>query len=610
VYSNERPDGCPVCRDVMLVEKTFTHHGITLEHGHFEVRETTYICSKGCRRHGAKVRHRSSELAHRLPPRGTVGYDVIVFIGIKRFLEYRQRNDIQALLHEEYGITLSTGEISLTERDFLVYLAALHLEHAPTLRAALTGDGGWPMHVDATGEDGRGTLLAIYAGWRRWVLGSWKIPTERADAILPRLQEIAKLFGNPCSIMRDLGKAVIEATETFAEGLEIPILACHTHFLRDVGKDLLKADHDKLRELVRRFGVQKKLRELVRDLGRKLGTKISSVRDDLNEWLEQDIRGYELPKGQAGVAFARQMAVWAIDYKADGTDDGFPFDLPYLDFYRRCLQICRAAEAFICGPRGNRQAFKAIERLHRIVVLVRSEVPFQRPVRILETRQQHFTELREALRLKPKIKRDLPKTHQQSTPDELRDIEAAVTKFVRSLRKQRPERGPAKAKRDGIDIILDHIDRHGQHLWGHLIHIPKSAGGGDRVVERTNNLLEGFFRGGKQGERRRSGRKNLTQDLEQLPEEAALAANLKQPDYVKIVCGTLEDLPRAFATLDAKDRRTALPARLHSNSKAGDSDVISSSTSTDDRNFVRTDAMKKQIHRAARSRAPRISPRR
>jgi hypothetical protein len=594
----------------MLVEKTFTHHGVTLEHGHFEVRETTYVCAKGCRRHGAKVRRRSSELAQRLPPRGTVGYDVIVFVGIKRFVEYRQRKHIQTLLYERYGVVLSTGEISLVEKDFLVYLAALHLEHAPALRAALSEDGGWPMHVDATGEDGVGTYLVVYAGWRRWVLGSWKIPTERSEAILPRLREIVKLFGNPCSIMRDLGKAVIDATEALAQGLDIRVLACHTHFLRDVGKDLLKADHDRLRDLFRHLGVQKKLRELVRDLGRKLGTRISSARDEVDEWLGQDLSGYELPEGQAGVTFVRQMAVWALDYKADGADDGFPFDLPQLDFYRRCLEVCRAAEAFLCTPYANRTAFKALERLHRIVEPVRSEVPFQGPVSTLETRQQHFTELRAALRLKPKIKRDPPKSDQDPAPDELRDIEAAVEALTRSLRDRRPARGPARTKRDGIDIILDHIDRHGQYLWGHVIQLPESAGGGTRVVDRTNNLLEGFFRGGKQGERQRSGRKKLTQDLEHLPEGAALAANLKQPDYVNIICGTLENLPRAFAALDAKDRSKALPARMRAKVKASHSDVVSSSTSTEDRRFVRTDAMKDRIHRAARSRAPRLAPRR
>jgi ABC-type Fe3+ transport system permease subunit len=67
------------------------------------------------------------------------------------------------------------------------------------------------MHLDATGEDGRGTLLVVYAGWRRWVLGAWKIPTERADAILPRLRAVVGCFGDPCAVMRDLGRAVTEA---------------------------------------------------------------------------------------------------------------------------------------------------------------------------------------------------------------------------------------------------------------------------------------------------------------------------------------------------------------------------------------------------------------
>ena len=39
-------------------------------------------------------------------------------------------------------------------------------------------------------------------------------------------------------------------------------------------------------------------------------------------------------------------------------------------------------------------------------------------------------------------------------------------------------------------------------------------------------------------------------DLEDQPAQAALAANLYCLDYVRIVCGTLEQLPRAFAELD------------------------------------------------------------
>ena len=51
----------------------------------------------------------------------------------------------------------------------------------------------------------------------------------------------------------------------------------------------------------------------------------------------------------------------------------------------------------------------------------------------------------------------------------------------------------------------------------------------------------------KHAERRRSGRKVLTHDFESLPPAAALAYNLTRPDYVALVCGSLDALPARFS---------------------------------------------------------------
>ncbi|MDE0127322.1 MAG: hypothetical protein OXN97_22380 [Bryobacterales bacterium] len=48
------------------------------------------------------------------------------------------------------------------------------------------------------------------------------------------------------------------------------------------------------------------------------------------------------------------------------------------------------------------------------------------------------------------------------------------------------------------------------------------------------------------------GRAHLGRDLEDQPAQAALTANLRHPDYVRILCGTLEKLPEAFAQLDGQ----------------------------------------------------------
>jgi hypothetical protein len=47
-------------------------------------------------------------------------------------------------------------------------------------------------------------------------------------------------------------------------------------------------------------------------------------------------------------------------------------------------------------------------------------------------------------------------------------------------------------------------------------------------------------------------------DFESLPPEAALVYNPILPDYVKILCGSLNCLAKAFAQLDIEKRRNKL----------------------------------------------------
>ncbi len=112
----------------------------------------------------------------------------------------------------------------------------------------------------------------------------------------------------------------------------------------------------------------------------------------------------------------------------------------------------------------------------------------------------------------------------------------------------------------------------------------------------------------KQGERRRSGRRNLTADLEHLPPEAALARNLLCPDYVGILCGDLDRLPKAFAALDAERRRRAQEAVAESTERQHrvQPEIASASLPRPDRLLVRREAMGARILAAARSRAPRV----
>lgn len=595
---------CPLCDGPMLVRKTAPRSGQTLAHGPFEAQETHHFCATQCRwPSGAVVTRRATCLCEALIPESNFGYDVMVFAGQQRFLCRRQREEIQSALRDKHGITISTGEVSELSRRFTQYLARLHRARSGLLAATLAADGGWPMHVDATGEAGRGTLLIVMAGWRRWVLGAWKISTERADLVLPCLQEAVHRFGAPCAAMRDLGKAMITALDDLVAELQltIPVLACHQHFVADIGKDLLEPAHAELRSLFRRAKVRTNLNALVRELGRQLGTNVEEARQAVHDWQSLEDAEHRIEGGRDGLAVVRSLAQWTLDFKAAATGLDFPFDRPYLDLHDRCLRALRATDAFLRTPPKDRKVTSALKRLHRTLAPVDCQVPFHQVTMRLRRRAVLVDELRTILRLATFYPDD-------ETKQDLTQMRGQLDELVASLAKRRPARGPAQDVREAIDVILTHIDDHGQNLWGHAIRLPEDAGGGVRLVERTNALAENYFKMFKHDERRRSGRKNLGQELEHLPAEAALVRNLEHEDYVRIVCGSLDRLPEAFAELDQLERERKLngePPEEQEDDLRTILQLASASLSPADRRVVRTEEMGRRIDAAARSRAPR-----
>ena len=104
-----------------------------------------------------------------------------------------------------------------------------------------------------------------------------------------------------------------------------------------------------------------------------------------------------------------------------------------------------------------------------------------------------------------------------------------------------------------------YFERYGKHLFGHPA-LRDEDGTILAVVERTDNVPEHFFGAEKRKLRRRLGRAHLGRDLEDQPAQAALVANLQHSEYVRVVCGSIDHLPTAFAQLDAQalGRATAL----------------------------------------------------
>ena len=516
---------CPDCGEPLGVYKSRIRTVATLAHGRFEAREILARCIRGapCPVVG------SEELGRLVPSRRRYGYDLVVHAGLSRYVGGMQREEIRAELRGNHGIDLSVGTVSNLCDRFLAGLERLHQHRAPALRAAM--EGGYPLHLDATCEKGRGGLFVALDGWRGWVLTAGRIPTERRDHVQPLVEKAVAFFGDPVAIVRDMGDAIGAAVEPL-RGRGVPDLVCHYHFLAAVGKKLLEHSYTLLRAALRRTGLRGDLFALLREL--------------------RLYRRYDGRLGAFGPGEVREdllaLVLWLLE--GDGRkDEVFPFGLPHLRFVRRCERADGQAELWVPSPR-TRPERGALRRLRSLLARLPKEPGVAEAAGRLDEAGQAFRELREVLRL---TGGDLPRgdlrDRQPGLPArEVRRLVRIERELVR-YKEELDRRTAAGEESPPHAAVRRCLERHGARLFGH----PVRRDGEGRViavVARTNNVLEHLFGSHKQALRRRLGRAHLARDLQQQPAQAALVSNLHHPGYVEVLCGSLDNLPAAFAALE------------------------------------------------------------
>jgi len=486
----------------------------------------------------------SEALARLVKPYQRYCYDLIVHVGLARYLAGKQREEIRAELHQSLGIDLSAATVSHLCDRFLVALECLHLLRAPYLRAAMPG--GYPLHLDATSDRGKGGLFVCLDGFRGWVLMATRIDSERDEYLRPLIDQTVGLFGDPVAIVRDLSEAGAGAVAHLRER-GIADLVCHYHFAAAVGKNLFDKRYLSLRGLLRCSRVRPELRTLLQQLRR--------------------YRASESTAGRFGPGRVREqllaLVLWLLE--GDGKKDPcYPFALADLDFVRRCRRALTKADRWVPCPR-SRPERRALRHLQGLVARLERDQRLAQTQLELDRAWQAFCKLRDVLRLNYG---ELPASNaRQRTATlpvlelrRLQQIEDAVAEYRKQLERRVAGLSRIEAKSCPDAIVLRYLKRYGPHLFGHPV-LRDEDDSVLAVVERTNNMLETFFGRSKQRLRRRLGRAHLGRDLEQQPPQVMLATNLEHPDYVRVLCGSLDSLPEAFAGLDAAAQASVSLAR-------------------------------------------------
>ena len=512
--------------------KTKQRDVVTLHIGMFRAQETMWICDHCRRTYG------SHELRRLVAPSSNFGYDVLVYVGQALFLRHRRSQEISDELATQ-NVRISPREVDYLGKKFIVYLAMAHRQAAPSIKQAMRSNGGYILHLDATCDGNEPLLMSGLDSITQIVLGNVKLPSEKADTIIPFLKQIKQSFGDPVASVHDMGAGIIKAvTEVFPD---MPDFICHFHFLRDVGKDLFGSEYDKIRNRLRKHGVTTTLRAQAR--------KLKQIIDDHPQLIEDfrsSVQNETAPEASIELIptiSAYGLILWILDGKNQGGGYGFPFDRPHLVFTQRLYSAyAQLQEIKMIQLRGQWRDNRPLYKLSCELEGLFNDKILRRSLTEIEPKIQVFDQLRDAMRIAPKSGSE--GLNCDGADDDIQTIEDNVTQFRQQLLD-----APMYANKD-YQKMIDQIDKYGKKLFADPIAINTPDGKVFIQPQRTNNIMERFFRDFKTGHRRKAGHNGINRTLQTMLADTPLAKNLQNESYMKILLDGKPTLEALFADID------------------------------------------------------------
>lgn len=538
------PSLCEDCQRPLHVQKTQSKLVHTLHVGSFHARETLRICQPCDRVYG------SEELSQLVPSGCNFGYDVLVFVGKQLFLRHRRAEEIVEELQER-RVRISPSEVSYLGKKFVVYLVLAHRECAPRIREAMQSRGGYVLHLDGTGEGGGPMLMSTLDSLSEIVLGNVKVPSEKTEQIVPLLRQLKSQFGVPVACVHDMGTGIVAAVKEVFEG--VPDFICHFHFLRDIGKDLLASDYAAIRQRLRSHGLSEKLLYHAR----RFKAAAIDQQSALVESFYESVRRGSLPNEKLDLfpmLCTYALIQWALEGKTQGEGYGFPFDRPHVEFAKRLLVLAERLEQIKdVHLRGQWADNKPLFKLSCELKKISSDKSLQRLLESIDSKIQVFDRLRRAMRI-AEVGGGAG-LNSGGDPAPMGAIEKAVEQFRQEVVSRPDYQSTRHWKR-----LIDQIDKYQEKLFADPISVATATGSTLIQPQRTNNIMERFFRDWRRGARRKSGHNSISRLLRSMIADTPLVRNLENPGYLEVLLNGHATLEERFAQIDIETVRKELLA--------------------------------------------------
>ncbi|MCK5200260.1 MAG: hypothetical protein KAR21_18010, partial [Spirochaetales bacterium] len=398
---------------------------------------------------------------------------------------------------QQRNVWISESEIAFLAKKFVLYLGLIHRSSQNELGKYMHMNGGYILHLDGTCDGGSPHLISVLDGITKIVLDNKKLPSENAPDLIPFLECIKRAYGVPLAIVSDMGKGIeLAIKEVFKN---VPVFICHFHFLKAIGKNLFGDENDIIRKRLRKHNV----RVILRRSRKRLGEIIVSTTDLVPE-VVRGIEHERLPaecslNGVPAVA-AYTLISWVLDANAESNGFGFPFDQSYLVFYQRLQEASlRLHQLYRIQLQGDWKENKVYSKISHDLLGVMNDSVLKEAVLIMKEKVAVFNRLRKAMRITlPENKRGL--NDNGDYPCNMKTIRKEVGRFEVWLSKRK---GYSEHKE--YHKLLKEIDAYRGKLFADPIVVTTAAGKMIVQPQRTNNILEQFFRKLMRGYRKKNG---------------------------------------------------------------------------------------------------------
>jgi hypothetical protein len=389
--------------------------------------------------------------------------------------------------------------------------------------------------LDGTCEGDSPHLMSALDEIAQIVLDNIKIPSEKADKIIPFLERIKQRYGIPLALVHDMGAGILSAVKKVFPG--VLDFICHYHFLRDIGNDLFGIEYAKIRSGLKKHSIRPSLRKIVNALEEKIKTQ-PELTNSLDFYLKDEGKTRDvLPSVLAYI-----LSNWILDANSELDGYGFPFDRSHLIFYNRL----KTARRIVQGLSAKKKKDRYIIKLNRVIGQAINDTNLKTIVGRMEEKVQIFDQLRDAMRIAASDgKKGL---NDDGEEVDIKTIEEAVTIFRNSDK----IKTAAEANKDYKKMVKQ-IDKYWKKLFADPIMVTTASGETILVQpQRTNNILERFFRDLKRMYRSKSGTQSLNKVIKAMLADTPLVKNLSNPDYLKIILNGHDTLEERFAEIDEK----------------------------------------------------------